>query len=120
MTIFSIQDDTNEIDEAFCKIILPRYRYLLYWKATTEERLATMHYNDIKNIKAWYETLYDAQLKDKVRETVNNCYITLEDVLMLVKNSTNPLFLVGEEGARKFNQNENIVINSKPKLQSRK
>ena len=37
-----------------------------------------MHYDNIKNIKSRYETLYDAELKDDVWNTENDRYIELE------------------------------------------
>ena len=47
--------------------------------------------------------LYDTKLKDGVWETVNNCYVTLEHMLIMAKNGNDPLFLVVEQGAGKFN-----------------
>ena len=44
----------------------PRYKYVSYKKTTSEERLAAMHHNDVRNNKAKFETLYDIKLKDEV------------------------------------------------------
>ena len=46
--------------------------------------------------------LYDIKLKGEVWEIVNYYYVTLEYMLMSAKNGTDPLFLVVEQGARKF------------------
>ena len=79
-----------------------------------------MHHNDVKNIKSRYETLYEVNLKDYVWDKVNNYYVKLEQVLMMEKNGNDPLFLVVEQGAGKFKQDVNVVINPKTKMQSRK
>ena len=64
--------------------------------------------------------LYEVNLKDDVWDKVNNCYVKLEQVLMMEKNDNNPLFLAVEQGAGKFKQDVNVVINPKTKMQSRK
>ena len=55
-----------------------------------------MHHNDVKNIKARFETLYGVNLKDEVWDTVNDCYVILEQVLMNEKNENDPLFFAVE------------------------
>ena len=66
LTIFATQVDANKIDKSLCKIILLKYRYLLFRKATLEESLAAMYQNEVKYIRSRYKKLYDVKLKDKV------------------------------------------------------
>ena len=120
LSIYAIQEDADEIDEALLKMESPRYKYLSYRKTTSEERLAAMYHNDVRNIKVKYETLYDVNLKDEVWDTTNSCYVTLESILMKLMNESNPLFLAAEQGAGKFRNDVNVVINPRVKMHSKR
>ena len=58
-------------------------------------------------------------LKDEVWDTQKNTYVNLEKVLMEAKNNNNPLFLAVEQGARKYRNNVNIVVNPQTRFKSR-
>ena len=90
-----------------------------YKKTASEERLAAMHHNDVKNIKVKYETLHDMNLKEEVWDTNSSRYITLESILMKLTHKNHPLFLAVEQGAGKFENNVNAVLNPRVKNQAK-
>ena len=53
-----------------------------------------MHFNEMKNVKAYYETLFNISLKDRVMENLK--YVDLEKYLMNIKENNEQLFLVAE------------------------
>lgn len=102
LSIWAIQDDALEIDEILSNMNSQRYKYLSCRKTTSEERLAAMHHNDVKNIKAKYETLCDITLKEGAWDIEKSAHATLESILMKVKHENHPLFLAAEQGAGKL------------------
>ena len=119
LVIYAVHEDADEIEENLLKMKSPRYKYVSYKKTTSEERLAAMHHNDVRNNKAKFETLYDIKLKDEVWNTENSCYETLESILMKLTNENHPLFLAAEQGAGKFQKNVNVVLNPRVKKYAR-
>ena len=115
-----MQDDAEVIDEALLKITSHRHRHLYYKKTIPEERLVAMCHDDVKNIKSRCETLCNVNLKEKAWNTAISRHVTLESVMMKAKIDNNPLFLAAEQGAGKFSNSVNVVINPKTKAQSKR
>ena len=78
-----------------------------------------MYTNDRHNIKARYETLYDVNLNDEVWDTNKEMYVTMETILMEAKIEKDPLFLAIEQGAGKFKNDLNVVINPHTRVKTR-
>ena len=119
LSVCAVNEEADQIDEKLLKLESPRYKYVSHKKMTSEERLAAMHHNDVKNIKAKYETLCDMNLKEEVWDTKSSRYVTLESMLMTLKHENHPLFLAAEQGAGKFKNNVNVVLNPRVKNQAK-
>ena len=74
--------------------------------------MGVMHYNDVINMKARYETLIDASLNEKVM-IESRMQETLESTLIKVQNGNDNLFLAVEEGAGKCKNNITTIVNPK-------
>ena len=61
-----IESKANGVNEEFRKLTHERYQFVLCYEATSEERLASMHYNEMTDIEARYESLHNASLKEKI------------------------------------------------------
>jgi len=85
LIIYAVEEEAKEIDKALCKTKSPRYKYISYHNSSSQEKLAAMYHNEIKNEKAKYETLFNIQLRDTVMVKDNRSYISLENVLMDAK-----------------------------------
>ena len=92
--VYVISSEAMKINEEFSKLMLSRYRYVSYKKSTLEERLESMHFNEMKNVKAYYETLFNISLKDRVMENLK--YVDLQTYLMNIKENNEQLFLAVE------------------------
>jgi len=69
----------------------------------------SMHGNEMNNVKACYEILYNIGMDDKVVE--NNQYIKLDNYLINIVDNTDQLFLAVEQGSGRY-ENSVIVINN--------
>ena len=74
--------------------------------------MGAMHYNNVINIKARYETLIGASL-DKRILVESRRQETLESKLMTVQDGNDKLFLAVEQGVRKYADNITVIINPK-------
>ena len=79
---------------------------------TSDERMGAMHYNDVINIKARYETLIGASLDERIL-IESRRQETLESKLMTVQDGNNKLFLAVEQGVGKYADNITVIINPK-------
>ena len=108
------------INEKLCQIKFSCYKYISYKNTTSEVRMASMHSNEIKNLKAKYETIYSTSLVDYVYLPETKSYQKFEKYLMALKHEKNQLFLAAEQGSGKFEQNITVVVNPCTVSQSRK
>ena len=82
------------------------------------QRIAAMHANEITNVKARYELLYQANLGDQIM--YDNQQYNLEDLILNQKEHRQKLFLAVEQT---LGPNENcvqVIINPKLKNKARK
>ena len=84
-----------KINEEFSRLTHTRHQFILCQKTTSEDRLASMHQNEIINVKARCESLCNASLKERILVS-NRCYEQLETVIMNANYNGSRLFLVAE------------------------
>ena len=66
LSVYVIEKKALEINEECSKLTNNRYQFVSYRKTTSEERLASIHHNEMTNVKARYESLYNASLKELI------------------------------------------------------
>ena len=66
LMIYVVASHVNQVLEAMKKIKNARCKFVSCKHATLVERLASMHHNDMKNIKAKHESLDNAMLNKRV------------------------------------------------------
>ena len=74
----------------FSNLELERYKYVSYKMSNSKVRMMSMHGNEMNNVKAHYEILYNVGIDDEVVE--NNQYIKLDNYLINIVNNTDRLF----------------------------
>ena len=62
LVAYTIEDEAEEIDLELIKVDNPKFKYILFKYSLVEERIAAIHANEMVNIKARYEMLYDIGL----------------------------------------------------------
>ena len=63
LAVYAIKSKASEINEEFSKLINTRCQFISCRKTSSEERLASMHHNEMTNLKARHESLCNASLK---------------------------------------------------------
>jgi hypothetical protein len=66
LMVYATENDADQINEEFSKLKLGYYQYVSYKKISSDKRLGSIHYNEMINIKARYEILFDASLNERV------------------------------------------------------
>ena len=120
LSVYAITSAAKEINEKLCIAKFSRYKYISYKNTTSDTRLASMHTNEMKNIKARYETIFNTSLKDIVLVEESISYRKLEKHLMMLKHNGEQFFLAAEQGSGKFEDNITIVINPRTASKSRR
>ena len=69
-----------------------------------------MYHNEITNIKARYESLFNASLKELVFVSSRR-YERLETVIMKANYNGHKLFLAAEQGSGTYENSVTVVIN---------
>ena len=119
LVVYAVESMATQINDTLCKMTSPRYLYCSYKNTDPNERETAMYRNDRHNINAKYESIYNANLEDKVWVESNRKYVTLEEILMSVKDKHDPLFLAAEEGSERIRKTINVVLNPKTKMKSK-
>ena len=76
--IYTIESEAKEINKLLYDLKSPRYKYFSYKNTSFKDRLAAMHFNEMKNVKAQYEILFNIKLNDAIMVLDNSSYIPLE------------------------------------------
>jgi len=118
LVVYAIEKEAEKIDEMLKMLKTKRYRYLSYKLNTSDERMGAMHYNDVINIKARYETLIDASLDERIL-IESRRQETLESKLMSAHDGNDKLFLAVEQGVGKYEDNITVIINPKTTKKSK-
>jgi len=111
LTVYAITSEAKMINKKLCQIKFSHYKYISYKNTTSEVRIASMHSNEIKNLKAKYETIYNTSLVDYMYLPETRSYQKFEKYLMALKHEKNQLFLAAEQGSGKYEENVTVVIN---------
>ena len=69
-----------------------------------------MHHNEMTNIKARYESLFNASLKERVLVSSRR-HERLETVIMKANYNGSRLFLAAEQGSGKYENSVTVIIN---------
>ena len=112
LAVYAIEKNASQINEDFSKLTntSTRYQFISYRKTTSEERLASMHHNEMINIKARCESLFNASLKELVFVSSRR-YERLETVIMKANCNGHRLFLAAEQGSGTYKNSVMVVIN---------
>ena len=79
--------------------------------------MVAIHKNEMLNIKARFETLYETQLNDIIIKEKKE--YKLQDIILNIQYKDNNLFLAIEQGSGKYNRHTNVVLNPKVKNKAR-
>ena len=115
LTVHAIEPEAKDTDEILCNLKSTRCQHVSCRNSMSQERVAAMCYDEMRNGKAKHETLFNVNLKDKVMDKEKDSYVSLETLLMNAKKNEHNLFLAAEKGARKFKQDVTVMMNSKTK-----
>ena len=63
IVIYTIKKEAQEIDLHLTKIKMPTFQYFSFKHSLSEERIAAIHTNELINVKARYETLFNVNLE---------------------------------------------------------
>ena len=116
LMVYVISSQVKQVLDGMSKMKTTRYKFVSYKHTTSEERLASMHYNDMKNIKAKYESLNNAMLKERIMVESRRQEL-LETVIMKAQHNGQNLFLAAEQGSGSFADSVTVVVN--PKMTNR-
>ena len=112
LVIYATEEKADQINEKLSTIKSKRYRYVSYKKTTSEERLASMHFNDMKNIKAQYESMFNTLLNERII-VESRQQVTLESHLISLTEGGQQLFIAAEQGVGKYENNVTVILNPK-------
>ena len=112
LAVYAIERNASQINEDFSELTntSTRYQFISYRKTTSEERLASMCHNEVTNIKARYESLFNASLKELVFVSSRR-YERLETVIMKANCDGYKLCLAAEQGSGTYENSVTVVIN---------
>ena len=51
LAVYAIESEAKEVNKMLCLMKLSRFKYVLYHHSTLQDKLAAMHYSEIKNSK---------------------------------------------------------------------
>ena len=112
LAVYAIERNASQINEDFSKLTnaSTRHQFISYRKTTSEERLASMHHNEMTNIKARCESLFNASLKEPVLVSSRR-HERLETAIMKANYNGHRLFLAAEQGSGTYENSVTVVIN---------
>ena len=116
IVVYTIEKYINQIDLQLTRMKTTTYQYFSFKHSSPEERIAAMHANELINVKAWYETLYNVKVETSVK--YNNEEKSLGTILKEVNHNSCPFFLAVETRSGVNQNNVHIVINPRVKLQA--
>ena len=88
---------------------IDRVRHVYFEHKSTEERLAETHCNEMENIKAHYETLFNVRKRKMIK--TNDETLSVEQLIRNIK-ANEAHFLGIEQGSGKFTYDLHFSINS--------
>ena len=116
--IFCMESKAKEVNEVLTGLANKIIRYISYQDPIVEDRLAAMHANKIFNAKGRYKTLEDVNVKQIVK--FNETQYEFGKLLKSIKKDQSPLFLAVEQGAGKFQNHANVIMNLRMKNEAKK
>ena len=67
LVVYAIEKEAQEIDLNLTRIKTLMFQYLSFKYSSSEERIVAIHTNELINIKARYEMIYNENLKMNVK-----------------------------------------------------
>jgi len=113
LVVYGMEHEADKIDMKIMANQYEGFKYLSYKRSKTEERVASMHYNDIINVKARFEILFGAKGEDVVQ--YNGKTSKLKRLLLDLKEGDERLFLAVEQGAGIAKNNIQVILNPQMK-----
>ena len=111
LVVYATEKEALRINDKLMNAKYNRYKYVSYKGSSSDGRLAAMQTNDMKNIPARYEIMYNASLTEKL--TVEGKQVTLEEYLMKLNHANHNYFLAAEQGSGKYENHVTVIINPK-------
>jgi len=91
-----------------------KLQYASYKLSDSSQRMAAMHWNEMINVKARFETLYKTRVDDIVVDDQGR-KVTLEDFILRIMYKDYRMFLVIEQGVGKAARHTHVILNPKVK-----
>ena len=67
MVVYAVEKEASKIDLQLTSMDTPTFQYLSFKHSSSEEQLGAMHTNEVINVKAHFETLYNVNLEQDVK-----------------------------------------------------
>ena len=80
LVVYAIESEADKIDQALIKVSFKRVKHLSHKRTAPHQRMTAMHVNELINVRARYEALCNANLKDVIAH--NNSQCVLEDFIL--------------------------------------
>ena len=90
LSIHVASSHSKKIDEMLKELKIDGIRNVSFKRASTEERVAVMHCNEMKNFKARYETLFNVRNRQLIK--TNDETISVEQLMRNIKVNEANLF----------------------------
>jgi len=116
MVVYAMEKEASKIDLQLTSMDIPTFQYLSFKYSSSEERLGAMHANEVINVKARFETLYNVNLEQDMKYQEKTKM--LGQVLKEANHNQCPLFLAVENGSGVNKKDVHVVINPQVKLQA--
>ena len=116
LVIYSIQSLWKQIDEQLQIASFQsgqHTKYISFKYTSPDIKLGTLHSNNISNIVAKYEVLYNININDKVSNRVQSNLV--RDLLLNALHKENQLFLSAKQGSGKYSNDILVIPNPKCK-----
>jgi len=111
LVVYATENEASSINNKLSNAKYDRYKYISYKGSSSDVRLVAMQANDMKQLPARYEIMYNASLTERLN--VDKIQVTLEAYLMSLKEGKHNYFIAAEQGAGKYQNHVTVIINPK-------
>jgi len=100
LMVYTIIDEASQLDRQIFNAKYKVFKYVSYKLLDSDQCLAAIHNNEMTNVKARFETLYNTNLKETIYKVAEQT--TIQEAILNAKHNDNDLFLAIEQGSGKF------------------